>query len=112
MSEQPASLAGVPEWDIADRMRKALRQADVGPQEMAGYLDVTRQSVGNWINGRIEPSVQTLRLWALRTGVSYDWLRGSQNGTGTQIFSQRGESPQRRKVINSRYVSHLHLVAA
>lgn len=55
-------------------MRKALRQAGVAVSEMAEYLDVTRGSVSNWINGRVAPSVQTLRLWALRTGVPYEWL--------------------------------------
>ncbi len=78
MTEQPAPPQASPEWDVADRMRKALRQARVGPQEMADYLGVSRQSVGNWINGRIEPSVQTLRLWAMRTGVPFEWLAGDQ----------------------------------
>lgn len=77
MSEQPATLAGVPEWDTADRLRKALRQSRTGTQEMADYLGVSRQSVGNWINGRVAPSTQTLRLWALRTGVSYEWITGA-----------------------------------
>lgn len=66
---------GVPEWDLPDRMRKALRVARLSVQEMAVYLDVTRNTVGNWINGRIEPSTQTLRLWALRTGVAFEWLQ-------------------------------------
>lgn len=56
-------------------MRKALVHADVGVQEMADYLDVSRNAVSTWINGRIVPSTQTLRLWALRTGVPYEWLR-------------------------------------
>jgi transcriptional regulator with XRE-family HTH domain len=64
----------VPEWDLADRMRKAMRAADVGVQEMADYLGVSRNAVGTWINGRIEPRTQTVRLWALRTGVPYTWL--------------------------------------
>lgn len=58
----------------ADRMRKSLTVANVSVQEIAEYLGVTRNTVGNWINGRIEPSVQTTRLWALRTGVPYAWL--------------------------------------
>jgi transcriptional regulator with XRE-family HTH domain len=66
----------VPGWDLSDRMRKALRHAGVSVQDMADYLEVTRGTVSTWINGRIEPSPQTLRLWALRCGVSYDWLRG------------------------------------
>jgi transcriptional regulator with XRE-family HTH domain len=74
MSEQHAESGDVPEWDLADRLRKALRQADVGVQEIASYLGVDRSTVSTWINGRIKPSVQTKRLWALRTGVPYAWL--------------------------------------
>lgn len=75
MSEQPAPPA-VPPWDLADRMRKALRHSGTGVQEMADYLGVARNTVSTWINGRIAPSVQTLRLWALKTGVPFEWLRG------------------------------------
>ena len=67
----------VPEWDTADRMRKAMRTADVGVQEMADYLGVGRSTVSTWINGRIAPGKQTLRLWALRCGVDYAWLTGA-----------------------------------
>ena len=67
--------AVVLEWDVADRMRKALRISDVGVQELADYLGVARNTVSTWINGRITPSTQTLRLVALRTGVPYEWLR-------------------------------------
>ena len=82
MSEQPASPAGVPEWDIADRMRKALRASGISPGQMAAYLGVGGNTVSTWINGRIDPSTQTLRLWALRTGVPYEWLTGSDGSTG------------------------------
>lgn len=75
MSEMPAPQASsVPVFDRADRMRKALRHADIGVQEMADYLGVSRNTVSNWIGGRINPGTQTLRLWALRTGVPYTWL--------------------------------------
>lgn len=81
MTEQPASAAGVPEWDQADRMRKALRYANVGVQEMADYLGVARNTVSTWINGRIDPSTQTLRLWAMRCGVDFCWLaHGGHDG--------------------------------
>ncbi|HEY5116221.1 MAG TPA: helix-turn-helix transcriptional regulator [Nakamurella sp.] len=65
----------IPEWDLADRLRKSLRAAGVPVAEMAEYLGVTRNTVGNWINGRVQPSVQTMRLWAMRTSVPYEWLR-------------------------------------
>jgi transcriptional regulator with XRE-family HTH domain len=64
----------IPQWDLADRMAKSLRTAGIGVQEMADYLDVHRNTVGGWLHGRIRPDVRTLRLWALRTGVSYEWL--------------------------------------
>lgn len=60
--------------DVADRMRKTLRHSDIGVQEMAEYLGVSRNTVGSWINGRIRPDVRTMRLWALRTGYPYAWL--------------------------------------
>jgi len=82
MSEQPAPGA-VPEWDIADRMRKSLRHAGIGVQQMADYLDVDRSTVSTWINGRITPSTQTLRLWALRCGVDYAWLTGKPDRPAT-----------------------------
>lgn len=92
MSELPAERE-VPRWDTADRMRKALREADIGVQEMAAYLGVARNTVSTWINGRIEPSTQTLRLWALRTGVSYVWLTdsGSNGGQRETITAARAE---------------------
>lgn len=65
----------IPAWDLADRLRKALREADLSVQEMADYLDVSRNTVSAWINGRTPPGVQSVRLWALRTGVPYEWLR-------------------------------------
>jgi transcriptional regulator with XRE-family HTH domain len=64
--------------DLADRMRKSLRASDVGVQQMADYLGVTRGTISTWINGRIVPSTQTLRLWSLRTGVPYSWLRDGE----------------------------------
>lgn len=63
-----------PEFNLADRMRKSLREAGLGVGEMADYLGVSRSAVSNWINGRIVPTGPSLRLWALRCGVSVDWL--------------------------------------
>ena len=55
-------------------MRKALRVSGVSAGEMAAYLGVGRNTVSTWVNGKIEPNLQTLRLWALRTGVPFEWL--------------------------------------
>lgn len=69
----------VPQFDLADRMRKALRTSDLGVQDMADYLGVARSTVGKWINGHINPSKQSLRLWAMRTGVDFNWLVTGQS---------------------------------
>jgi transcriptional regulator with XRE-family HTH domain len=48
-------------------MAKSLRQANIGVQDMADYLDVARNTVSTWTHDKISPSKQTLRLWAMRT---------------------------------------------
>jgi transcriptional regulator with XRE-family HTH domain len=75
---QQAARHGVPDWDIADRMRKSLRHSGMGVGEMALYLDVKRNTVSTWINGRVSPSKQTLMLWAARTGTTVAWLETGQ----------------------------------
>lgn len=63
-----------PEFDLADRLRKTLRESGIGVSEMADYLGVSRNAVSTWINGRIVPTGPALKLWALRCGVSVEWL--------------------------------------
>lgn len=77
MSESPMH---VPQWDMADRMRKSLRDADLRVQDMAEYLEVNRNTVGNWINGRVTPPGTAIRLWAMRCGVPLKWLRHGDAG--------------------------------
>ena len=84
----------IPQWDLADRMAKSLRTAGIGVQEMADYLDVHRNTVGGWLHGRIRPDVRTLRLWALHTGVSYDWLCHGEDAP--QLPRPAGVSKRRR----------------
>lgn len=63
------------EWDQADRLRKSLRGSGVSVQEMAEALECSRNTVGNYINGRTAPDYPALRLWAMRTGYPIGWLR-------------------------------------
>lgn len=80
----------VPEWDLADRMRKALRESDFNSLEMADYLGVNRQTVAAWLGGKHYPKVGMLRLWAMRTGVDFDWLRDGEGAA----WAPRGSNPQ------------------
>ncbi|WP_432794425.1 helix-turn-helix domain-containing protein [Rhodococcus ruber] len=68
---------------------------------MAEYLGVARNTVSTWINGRIEPSTQTLRLWALRTGVPFIWLQtgtapSPDGGDGAAVVRHQGLEPRTR----------------
>lgn len=85
MSVQPEYRPEL-EPDLADRMRKSLRVSGVSVQTMADYLEVNRITAGRWINGHTKPSTAVLRLWALRTGVPYEWLRHG--------WAPRGSNPE------------------
>jgi transcriptional regulator with XRE-family HTH domain len=91
----------VPRWDTADRMRKALRQADISVQDMAEYLGVARNTVSTWINGRIKPSSQTLRLWALRCGVPLEWLTEGEPESGVRMHGWSRLARRRRRWTDS-----------
>jgi transcriptional regulator with XRE-family HTH domain len=83
-----------PQWELEDRLAKALRHAGVGKSEMAAELGCVRQTVTNYLSGKTAPSKAVLRVWALRCGVSYRWLvngetptGGSDDGPGQEIPS-------------------------
>lgn len=61
-------------FDMADRLRRALRLSDVSVQDMADELEVSRNTVSNWINGRNIPRRRDLTAFALRTGFPRTWL--------------------------------------
>lgn len=69
---------GVYEFDLPDRMRKTLRHSNESAKSMAEYLGVEPESVSRWINGRSTPSEAVVKLWALRMGVSYNWLKNGE----------------------------------
>lgn len=72
MSEQPVS--GIPQWNVGDRLRKSLSFAGMKVGEMAEFLGVERNTVGNYMSGRTHIPGPALRLWAMRTGVRMEWI--------------------------------------
>jgi transcriptional regulator with XRE-family HTH domain len=61
-------------FDKADRMRRALRVSGIAVGDMAEYLQVSRNTVTAWINGRNEPRRRDLAAFAMRTGFPVKWL--------------------------------------
>lgn len=64
----------IPTWTLGDRLSKALDHSGVSVAEMADHLGVSRNTVGNYTSGRTSPRRAVMAMWALRTGVPFEWL--------------------------------------
>ncbi|WP_430539286.1 helix-turn-helix domain-containing protein [Microbacterium dauci] len=60
--------------DFAERLSFAQRRSGLGVQEIADRLDVSRNAVSTWINGRNKPRPRDLKAFALLTGYPVLWL--------------------------------------
>lgn len=73
------SEALIPEWSLGDRLAKARDAAGVSRAEMAEYLSVSTNTISNYENDHTTPPAGTVRAWALRCGVPFDWIaKGGQ----------------------------------
>ena len=77
------------EWDLLDRLAKALRVAGMRPAEMAAYLHVHRNTVSSYLHGRTDPDYATLIVWARRTGVPLAWLTGARTEEPAQVTHEK-----------------------
>jgi transcriptional regulator with XRE-family HTH domain len=69
---------GMLEFHQGDRMKKALAYAGLSVEDMADYLGVNQATLYRWTTMRSPMKRQSLRLWALRTGVRLSWLETGQ----------------------------------
>jgi transcriptional regulator with XRE-family HTH domain len=74
----------VPEWTLADRLRKARELAGYSQAELAAATGISRQSVNSYETGRTAPRRPQLLAWATACHVEYEWLTGggSPHGRG------------------------------
>jgi len=102
MSESPQSpqAGAIPAWTIGWRMQRALAHAGISVEEISDELGVSRSSVSRWLNDRALPRAAYLKVWALRTGVAYEWLAGDQfprrRGFNTAPITTPSENPATR----------------
>jgi len=81
----------IPQWTIADRLRKAREQAGLEQASLALELGVAKNTVSNYERGNVAPRRPVLVAWAMATGVSLDWLcpRQDSNLQPTDLWSIR-----------------------
>lgn len=72
MSIQPEFV--IPQFNLADRLRKAREITGLDQAEFADELGVSRGTVSNNERGTVAPRQIVLKAWALRTGVPLKWL--------------------------------------
>lgn len=71
------------EWDLLDRLHKALRVGHLNATTLAEHLGVHRNTVNNYLSGRTKPDRRTLMAWSTATGVPLPWLEdGTAPGPG------------------------------
>lgn len=74
----------VPEWSIADRVRKARECAGLKQEEFAELVGMSRAGLARIEQGKGEPRRTTLIAIAFATGVSLDWLETGKTPGGDE----------------------------
>ena len=98
MSEQSSTSYSIPQWTVADRLRKARTVAGLSQEELAERIGCADTTVSNYETGATTNVRRiVMRQWALATGVPEAWLRDgtepttSPDGDGitTHVTSER-----------------------
>lgn len=76
------SSGTVPQWTIADRLRKARESAGFGQVEFANATSMARATISAAERGHRVPSRANMRLWALATGVPFEWILTGETPNG------------------------------
>jgi transcriptional regulator with XRE-family HTH domain len=89
--------------DFPDRLLLAQRRSGIGVQELADRLEVSRNAISSWINGRNRPRPRDLKAFALATGYPVRWLEtgempvdGQPDGGGSAVTHRYRTFPQLR----------------
>lgn len=98
-----SSTTHAPTFPRHYRLRLALETAAVEPEEMAEHLGVHINTVRNYVGGRRSPNRSVLRVWALRTGVPFEWLNeGNEERPDPGATGDTGRVTEREHVTRGR----------
>lgn len=92
----PDDVRIVPEMELCDRLRRALRILPMDNAEIAHVLGVKPPTISTWLTGRRTPSHAALMIMADMTGVDLQWL---ETGTaspeaGRSLYAIRDSNPE------------------
>lgn len=100
MQMTPQRARVIPEFELTDRLRRAREFAGMGQVELADALEISRNSIGNYENGRRVPTRPYLLAWADVTGVDAVWLETGKAPTdAVEADSSRLSDLNRRPVL-------------
>lgn len=97
----PMGAGRVPEWTLADRLRKARELAGLKQAELAEETGIARSSIVNYESGKSTPRRPALASWSFACGVDFDWLAygnitGPDEGGDVRSTSSRCTAPDSR----------------
>lgn len=75
----------IPEWTVADRLRKAREHAGMKQIELAEEIGVSRNSISNYESSVVAPRRIVINAWSAATKVPVSWLMtGDDEATPAQ----------------------------
>lgn len=81
----------MPSFVLRHRMQLAMEHAGLKPAEMADRMAVSAVTVWGWLHGRQRPRPMAIRLWAITTGVTEEWLLTGEHPKGQRDWASRIE---------------------
>jgi transcriptional regulator with XRE-family HTH domain len=92
----------VPAFDLADRMRKAAREADLSNGYLAETLHVSESTISGWLNGAHRPPKLAQMMFAAICDVDEEWLvTGTPSSAVTPATPSTGRRMTRSKTRTS-----------
>ncbi len=92
----------IPQWTMADRLRKARDHAGLSQAELADAIGVSRNSISSYETGSIQPRRIVLNAWSLTTGVPLAWITTGEMPDGDDGVRHQGLEPRTRWFEGSR----------
>ena len=75
--------------NFSEKLIRLRKREGVSQEELASYLEVSRQAVSRWEQGTALPDAGNLLKLRQRFGVSVDWLLEDAKGWGFQTVAQQ-----------------------